>query len=121
LPVSDDICADGIISESPFETAGNFATGPDIWNVAACGFPFNEGVTAAAGGTAVLTYDEAGNRKAGVIWGNRVVYFAFSHETIQDKTNATFAAARAKRAALLGDVISYLTWAPSRCEDWEIY
>lgn len=120
-PSSDSVAADGVIQESPFTTAGNYATGPNIYDVAAYGTTNNEGVTAAAGGTAVLTYDEAGSRKAGVIWGNRVVYFAFSHETVQNKTNATFAAARAKRAAPLGDVINYLTWAPSRCIDWEVY
>jgi hypothetical protein len=121
--VNENANEDDIDADARFATAGALATGPNVFDVAAGAQVNNEVVSAAPGGTGVFNYlnNAAGN--AGVVSALNVVYLAFSFESVRDPAApASFAAAAAKRAALLQDVIAYYNNIPLAAQgSWNLY
>jgi hypothetical protein len=121
--VSDNVAVNEISAGGSltFPSCGTFQTGTNIYNYAAGATLDNEGLSA-NGSSAAMTYTGASGN-ACVYWGEKVVYFGFAWETVRDNATTTFAAARAKRTAILSDTIDYLLAPPptSAKNIWSIY
>ena len=110
---------------SSFPTVGAFATGTDVFNVAAGSIADSEVLTA-SGSTAALTYTSVTTGSAALLSGNNVVYLGFPFETVRDAATQTggagLIAARAKRTGLLTDALNYLDAAPQLdATNWSLY
>jgi hypothetical protein len=104
---SDNVAVNEIVGgTAPFAGVGTFQTGADIYNRAAGATLDNEGLSS-NGSYGAMSYTGAAGYPA-VFWGNKVVYFGFAWETVRDNATANFAAARAKRTAILSDTVDYL-------------
>lgn len=114
--------ADVIDGGGPFASAGTFQTGTDVFDYAALATLSNEVLMPLSGASSAMTYTPAASGNASVYFGNHVIVFGFEFASVRDEPAATFAAGAAKRATLLGSVITYLSFIPSTAaSDWVFY
>lgn len=121
-----DNAADGVINANAAvaEFTSSFGTSADGFNVAAGTATSNDVLTVGAGASSPYAYATQTAGSPAAVSGNSVVFFGFSFETIRDTTAGTsFSAAATKRAAVLGEVVSYLssTGPTNAAETWSLY
>lgn len=107
-----------------FPTVGAFATGTDVFNVAAGSYANNEALTATGSAVGALVYTGVAAGNAAILDSNALIYFGFAFETVRDTTaSVSPTAAATSRAALIDDSIAYLeALPPSQAQNnWSMY
>ncbi len=108
--VSDNIASDTINTSGIFTSLSAFRTGTDLWSYAAWAGTHNDQIAARSGAVPAMNYNSA--ESACVCYGEQVVSFGFEFEMVRPDPCTSFAQGAAARAALMADVIDYLTSPP---------